>query len=65
MKAKEKALSYLKEITDTLNNLGDNPLSGESRRTLLDKFSDLDRTLTDQFDKASFAYFEALENQED
>ncbi len=58
---KKVLISYLKEISDLIEDAGDNPLSGELRKMVMDKFSMVDHRLLDRFDASSFEYFEVKE----
>lgn len=57
-KAKEAVLAYLRELMTMLESVGDEPLSGEQRKTFMDKFAALDHRLLDHFDVRSYEYFE-------
>lgn len=57
-KAKEAVLAYLRELMTILESVGDEPLSGEQRKSFMDKFAVLDHRLLDRFDVRSYEYFE-------
>jgi len=58
LKSKEALLNYLRELCQILENQGSEPLSGESRRIFMNKFSMIDHRLLDRFDVRSCEYFE-------
>ncbi len=56
--SKETLLRVLDEIKEILVKSGTEPISGEMRTTLMDKFSLIDHRLLDQLDVASYEYYE-------
>lgn len=61
---KMAAINYLKEIVSILESAGDEPILGEVRKSMWDKFSLLDHSLLNKLDFKSLAYFEAKEAEE-
>lgn len=61
---KQTVLSYLKELTQMLEDMGDEPFSGEQRKRFLEKFALLDHRLLDRLDVRSYEYFEEKEREE-
>lgn len=64
LESKQVLISYLQEVTEILKESGETPITGEVRKSFMDKFSTIDRTLISKFDKASYEYFEATENEQ-
>lgn len=64
LESKQILISYLREVTEIIEKSGETPITGENRKTFMDKFTTIDRTLISKFDKASFEYFEATENKQ-
>lgn len=61
IKSKDILTSYLKELLVSLDSLDAEPMTGDIRKTFLEKFSMVDHRLLDNFDVSSYEYFEGLE----